>query len=470
MFPIRELIQLLLQMLPIHLQRPDFLLVVGVVLFLVHRQYRRLEEMEERFFGRPKVSAARRTLVALLFGMAGGILGTAVFLGLGLSLNDMGVWYLWPVALALFFLHPRFICFAYAGGLISLVHLLTGWPAIYVPSLMGLVAVLHLVEAVLIWLHGAWAPTPIYVRRPGGAGWRAGGAGSGEAPWSATGGGSAASNWSAASGAGGAGGAAGGAAGFGLQPVVGGFTLQQFWPLPFVALFGLLVPGEIPAEHLIAMPDWWPLIGSLKEGEGQQLVYLLLPVVAALGYGDIALARSPRQKARRSALVLLAYSLTLMSLALLAHHVPVWSWVAALFSPLAHEGVIVWGRRSEERGRPRYVKGEHPVILDVMPGSPAQRVGLRSGDVVVEVNGVPVHSKVMLRSLLIAFGGGQWTVERGGRRFQVTWPPGIRWPVGVVLVPEPFELPLVDLTDRSRFARLRARLQARIRTALTWLR
>lgn len=251
----------------------------------------------------------------------------------------------------------------------------------------------------------------------------------------------------------------------GSSTVVGGFTLQQFWPLPFVALLGLLIPGEIPSEHLIAMPDWWPLIGSLKEEEGQQLVYLLFPVVAALGYGDIALARSPKQKARRSSLVLLLYSLGLMALALLAHRVAVWAWVAALFSPLAHEGIIVWGRRSEERGRPRYVKGAHPSILDVLPGSPAHRVGLRSGDVVVEINGVPVDSKVMLRSVLIAFGAGEWTVERKGRRFRVEWPPGTRWPVGVVLVPEPTDPPLVDLTDRSRYARIHARLRAGMASA-----
>jgi len=102
-----------------------------------------------------------------------------------------------------------------------------------------------------------------------------------------------------------------------------------------------------------------------------------------LGYGDIALTRSPGQKARRSALALVLYSGALMGLAVLADRVPLWAWPAALFSPLAHEGVIAWGRGSEERGAPRYVAGDRPEVLDVLPGSPADRLGLRPGDRIV---------------------------------------------------------------------------------------
>src|SRR5690606_41661119 len=95
---------------------------------------------------------------------------------------DAGVGYARLVAIALMMVHPRFICSAYAGGILSVTHLLFGWPGLSVPAIMALVAVLHLVESLLILLHGPTGATPVYVRRPDGR-------------------------------------------------VVGGFTMQKFWPI-----------------------------------------------------------------------------------------------------------------------------------------------------------------------------------------------------------------------------------------------
>lgn len=445
MFPIRELVELIIQTLPMYVRRPELAMVVGVVIFLVYRQYARVALMEERLLGRPKASPARRTVEAMAYGLVGGLIGTALFIFLGLSLSDMGIWYLWPVALLLLLLHPRFICFAYAGGIVSLVHLATGFPSgVHVPGIMALVAILHLVESILIWWHGHRGATPVYVRR-------------------------------------------------GVGQVVGGFTLQKFWPLPFVAMMTAVVPEQWAGqEELLSMPDWWPLIASpITVPDGFQLVYFLFPVVAALGYGDIAIVHTPRQKARRSALTLSVYSVVLMGLAVLSHHVPPVAWLAALFSPLGHEGVIWWGRRMEERGTPLYASVSHPTVLDVLPGSEADRLGLRPGDRFVHVNGRPVTSKAAVYAALLDGygprypgwgGGGVWRpgvgaptalewqvggrpmveaiVERDGEA-----PRRIRWdgrtplPEGVVLVPESYESPSVDLQDRSRYARIVGRIR-----------
>jgi Do/DeqQ family serine protease len=56
------------------------------------------------------------------------------------------------------------------------------------------------------------------------------------------------------------------------------------------------------------------------------------------------------------------------------------------------------------------------VVLDVR-GGPAQRVGFRKGDVLVEVNGVPLDQVASLSDVVTRRGGGIWeiAVERGGR-------------------------------------------------------
>ena len=79
------------------------------------------------------------------------------------------------------------------------------------------------------------------------------------------------------------------------------------------------------------MPGWWPL---LKPGAGdpQTLTYIIMPVVAALGYGDLTIARTPLEKSRLSALYLSIYSLVLLILAVLSEESRSFALAAALFS------------------------------------------------------------------------------------------------------------------------------------------
>jgi len=51
------------------------------------------------------------------------LLAGAIMLLLGLSLSQIGLLYIWPVALLLLLLHPRFLCFSYAGGIVALAVL-----------------------------------------------------------------------------------------------------------------------------------------------------------------------------------------------------------------------------------------------------------------------------------------------------------------------------------------------------------
>src|SRR5690606_32464385 len=98
---------------------------------------------------------------AVLYGALGGVMATAIFILLGISLNEVGIWPLWILALLLMLIHPRFLCFSYGAGILALSHLIFGLPDLDIPALMALVAILHLVEAVLIHLVGAAGATPI---------------------------------------------------------------------------------------------------------------------------------------------------------------------------------------------------------------------------------------------------------------------------------------------------------------------
>lgn len=356
-----ELAKILLGTLFHVLQIPLFWLVV----LLVYLQYRRVAGMEQRFFGRTINPVGRQVAISTGLGILAGLLASVFMLLLGLSLSQIGLLYIWPVALLLLLIHPRFLCFSYAGGIVALAALacrhlvLPLFPAlgtqplvaplmeIHIPALLALIGLLHLMESLLIFLSGHLGSSPLYFKRDGGE-------------------------------------------------VVGAFSLQKFWPIPLVALLATVVlESEVQG---ISMPAWWPLLKpTLEPGPGQGLQYMALPVLAALGYSDLALSSSPRRKAGGTAGCLSLYSIVLIGLALGAE---LWSWlipVGVLFAPLGHEAVIRYGNR-RERSRGAYCcasAGGVPLMM-ILPRSAAQRAGLRAGDLVRRVNGAPVHSDLDL--------------------------------------------------------------------------
>jgi hypothetical protein len=171
---------------------------------------------------------------------------------------------------------------------------------------------------------------------------------------------------------------------------VGGFTLQKFWPIPLVAL---TVAG-FSLSPVSDMPRWWPLIKPGLDGGELYLEYALVAVVAGLGYGDLAIARNPRAKSRLSALYLAIYSLVLLLLAVSAQYFRGLVPVAALFSPLGHELVIYLGKKTELAGPPFYASSKSGIkVLDVLRDSTAWVAGIRSGDILVAINGIPVRER-----------------------------------------------------------------------------
>jgi len=195
---------------------PSSMIWFWVVMSIVYFQYRRMSALEVRLFGQSRRSAIVRTVFSLGEGILGGTLGSFLIILLGASAERLGLGIVWLAALALATIDIRFICFSYAGGIVSLLNLALGWPDVDVISIMAFVGVLHLVESALILLSGHHDATPTLVTGPD-------------------------------------------------NRPAGGFYMGKYWPVPITVLWIIYTLSSVgAAEGGIAMPDWWPLLKALR--------------------------------------------------------------------------------------------------------------------------------------------------------------------------------------------------------------
>lgn len=341
MLPCFKIAALIFSILPRFIVNPLFWLV----LFLIYNQYRRLNRLQKDMFGREFTSVRKQVWQSVLFGLAGGVVGSFLMTLVGVSLSQAGIIYVWPVAILLMLINPRFMCFAYAAGLISLSHLIFGFPQLEIPQLLGLVAVLHMVESILIYLTGHLDPVPIILKKPAGQ-------------------------------------------------LIGGFNLQKFWPIPVVIMLTVVLDVPDLTSDLVRMPEWWPLIRPREvAAAGEELVYSMFLVTAALGYSDLALTCTPRQKAGRSASYLALYSILLLLAAIGASYYGPLLPAAALFSPLGHELVVYLGGRREFKGEAIFTPPPRGMmVLALVPEGLAAKYGLVPGEVILKIGGKEVSS------------------------------------------------------------------------------
>jgi hypothetical protein len=381
------------------LLEPLFWGILGIVAY----QYWQMQKNQQAMFGVPGSPLGRKVLWAMIYGTVGGLMGSLVLTLVGVNIERMGFQYIWPLAIFLALINIRFLCFAYAGGIIAVVSALTGWPDVDVPQVLALVAALHVTESVLIAISGRYGSVPVILKHGG--------------------------------------------------RLVGAFNLQNFWPLPLVVLSTVAMQTSALPEGVFHTPDWWPLLPlGIEPPVGFEWVYVMMPVVAALGYTDMAISSTPTARRRKSALALALYSLSLLAMALLSAKFAWLKLPAALLSPLGHEFLVRRDNRMELAGTPIYVPPERGVmVLEAIAGGSAAQMGVRTGDVILELSGLSTdRGGALAHAIEWAPPLFELAILRGGvaQKLNGRFPPGPRM-LGLILVPEGHETYYVTMSEGS---------------------
>lgn len=320
------------------IKSPIYWVVVSIVLI----QYTRIRKLEKSILGTNKEPVYLTIIKSSMWGIVGGLLGNVIIIFLGITIEGNDFKYIFILAIILMLIHPRFICFSYAGGIISILNIITGYPDVNVSSILAIVAILHLIESFLILIDGDSSKIPVFVERD--------------------------------------------------NKIVGGFNMYKFWSIPFIVF---ILTTQTTGTNGLRPTDWWPIFRTIDISYGiENISYLFVGVIAGLGYGDIAITDYPEKKIKKSAINLFAFSCILLALAIISTHIIGFKIIAALFSPIAHELIIKSGKRKEQQGKPIFTPVKNGLrVLDIMPKTLAQKIGLESGDIILSINGFQVNTK-----------------------------------------------------------------------------
>lgn len=330
--------------------QPFYYIAVILIALIYHRQLLQ----ERRLFHVRLQSSITQTIRALLGGIVIGVIVSVISIFLGAHLTLASVICIWAATLILALFRIRYLCFAYAAGLLGVVqfglNLGSGWQpegwigsvtealrALDMPALLVLAALLHLGEAMLVRLQGVSMASPLLFEGKRGK-------------------------------------------------LVGGYQLQHFWPIPML----IMVPVTGGGAELA----WSPLLNA-----GGSYMLMALPIL--LGFGEVTQSMLPGQKVQISAKRLLLYGTGLLVLSLLAAWWSPLMVVAALAAFVGHEFLVWYSGFEEQHRSPVYVHPVHGLkVLGIIPDSPAAELGIEAGETLYKVNGVMVDSPEELHRAL----------------------------------------------------------------------
>ena len=331
---------------------------IGVLLIML--QYFRQTRLERKLFHVRLHAWPNQLARTMLAGLVVGVLLSCAGLFLGVTVDGEAVLWLWGTAIVLLIVRVRYLCFAYSAGMLGLLQWGLAWTALDargdwigsavrsvggldIPGLLVLVALMHIAEGLLVRWQGARFASPLFLEGKRGK-------------------------------------------------LVGGYMLQGYWPVPML----LLVPAAAGSGG-VTLP--WSLL--LDGGAAWSHGVTMIGFPMMIGFTELTRTMLPGAKARSSSKALLAYGIILGAAAATASFWSPFMLAAALCALLLHEALVAVSYYKEDANMPLYVNDDRGLrILAVIPGTPAEAMGLQAGEIIQKVNGVPVRSKEDLHAAL----------------------------------------------------------------------
>lgn len=161
---------------------------------------------------------------------------------------------------------------------------------------------------------------------------------------------------------------------------VGIHEVKRVWLLPVFLV--------IPSENLASPFEWWPVFSIGSE------TYSILLIPFAIGFAQQIQSMLPEVVVKQFGKKVIILGVVLTVLSLIGYWYPLASIIIVALAIILRELLSLRHRLAEEN-RPLFFsrKQQGVMILGVIPDSPAEKMGLSVGELIMKVNGVGVNSE-----------------------------------------------------------------------------
>lgn len=364
--------------------------LVVLVFVAGHRKYMALRDNLEISYGK---SWWRQLEEAILTGLTSGFIISIISVLIGITIGKVAVEFFLLIIVLMAVINIRFIGFTYVGGVLIIVNTLTGNGQIDSVSLLALMGLMQLTEAVMTHFYGWTNAIPVYIKHNG--------------------------------------------------RIAGAFVTRKVWPVPVV--FFTYAFGEVLAMFQDALTvEWWTLLKPSLIIPGAAVLGLEC-LIAVAGYWDISISEEPKRRSKKTSFRMAGIAAFLLVAAPIARTVPIAAPIVALIAVAAREGLVIWGRRVQKNREPLFSSAERGLrLLDVLDGGNAEKIGLEKGDIILKVNGRDIQTIEGLKAVLAGYPRYVWISVRKPdgsiRTYEKGFYPGGIDTLGVLTVPRESEV------------------------------
>lgn len=213
---------------------------------------------------------------------------------------------------------------------------------------------------------------------------------------------------------------------------IGGHEGKRIWILPLLCL----VPnGSIPSF------EFWPLL-PVPMSDGS---YSIMLIPFFIGFQQLVKSTIPVKPILQMGKQVVGIGLVVLLFAVAGYFLSFFLFITLLLALAAREGLWYFTKRKDE-GKVSYFtpREKGVVILGILPSSPAEKMGLKIGEIIIRVNKQDVFDAQSFYSALqrnSAFCKLEVVDESGEIRFtQTALYDGEHHQIGVLLVKEEYEL------------------------------
>lgn len=337
---------------------PPYVFILLMLGFILYTRNKKTIMMQKMIIGEKINSSFELTISQIVLGIFAGTVGSLIVSYLGIVfINEATIALLFMISIILMVFGNRFICFSYSAGILSLISVgIQFIESVYhisipqfdflkvdVVMIISLVAVLHMIEGVLVIIDGDRGTIPVFTNKN--------------------------------------------------NTIIGGFALKRYWVIP-VALMFIMNNQNISGGTEASIPTWWPAIRSISYNLIKDAVIGFFAFYGVMGYNAITFTKTRKEKVISSGMGISIYGVVLLLVSQLGKINLGTEFLVAIFAPVAHEVMLKIQDYIEANGKPKYVSTDDGLmVLEVAPFSPAFEMGIKSGDVLVEVNDKKIASE-----------------------------------------------------------------------------